>query len=218
MIVTIAGWLWGATQVDPKAAKLARKGERIVHVMCQKEKLPSKKATLEETMQAIDSAKACRPLSHAKRRAVAYFIQYGSTHTPKEHIHVPSDAKCPVCGMFVSKYPKWAAVMQVGQERYYFDGVKDMMKYYIFDGNFPFDRKEITSIGVSDYYTLEEIPAKEAYYVLDPNVYGPMGHELVPFKYKRSAEGFMQEHHGKRIVRFDEITDRMLMALDGITQ
>ena len=71
---------------------------------------------------------------------------------------------------------------------------------------------------MSDYYTLEAIPAKEAFYVLDPDVYGPMGHELVPFKKRKSAQTFMEEHNGKKIVRFDEITDHMVMALDGIEQ
>jgi nitrous oxide reductase accessory protein NosL len=45
-----------------------------------------------------------------------------------------------------------------------------------------------------------------------------MGHELVPFKKEESAKTFMAEHHGKKIVKFDEITAHMVMALDGIEQ
>jgi nitrous oxide reductase accessory protein NosL len=73
-------------------------------------------------------------------------------------------------------------------------------------------------MSVSDYYTLEEVPAKEAIYVLGSNVFGPMGNELIPFKSKKSAKTFMQEHNGKAILMFDEITDKMVMALDGIEQ
>jgi nitrous oxide reductase accessory protein NosL len=135
-----------------------------------------------------------------------------------KHLLVPSEAKCPVCGMFVGKYPKWAAFMVVDGKKYYFDGVKDMMKYYIFDGNFPYNRSSISKMSVSDYYTLEEVPAKEAIYVLGSNVFGPMGNELIPFKSKKSAKTFMQEHNGKAILMFDEITDKMVMALDGIEQ
>jgi nitrous oxide reductase accessory protein NosL len=42
----------------------------------------------------------------------------------------PKD-KCPVCGMFVAKYPDWVAafVFRDGST-VFFDGVKDMMKYY----------------------------------------------------------------------------------------
>ncbi|OQX50090.1 MAG: hypothetical protein B5M46_01820 [Epsilonproteobacteria bacterium 4484_20] len=124
----------------------------------------------------------------------------------------------PVCGMFVSKYPKWTTMMEHDGKRYYFDGVKDMMKYYIFDGDFVYDRTHITQMKVSDYYTLEAIPAKEAFYVLDSDVFGPMGRELIPFKNLKSAEDFSADHNGRSIVKFDEITDSMLMKLDGLIQ
>jgi len=96
--------------------------------------------------------------------------------------------------------------------------VKDMMKYYIFDGDFVYDRKEIKKMTVSDYYTLEEISAKEAFFVLDSDIFGPMGRELIPFKIQKSAKAFMDEHHGKQMVKFSEITDKMVMKLDGIEQ
>jgi nitrous oxide reductase accessory protein NosL len=198
--------------------KLAQKGERIAKVMCDIKKLPSAQGTIEEIKQKIVASKACRPLNKRKLEAVAYYISNGSMPQTQKHLHVPHDAKCPVCGMYVSKYPKWAASMQIDGKTYYFDGVKDMMKYYIFDGDFPYDRHAITSLKVTDYYTLEAIDAKDAFYVLDPDLFGPMGHELVPFKTQKSAQTFMQEHHGKKIVRFDEITDSMVMALDGIVQ
>ncbi|HFC03675.1 MAG TPA: nitrous oxide reductase, partial [Nitratifractor salsuginis] len=125
-------------------------------------------------------------------------------------------AKCPVCGMFVSKYPKWAAEIVVDGKTYWFDGVKDMMKFYIFDGDFPYDRSKIEKMLVTDFYTLEAIPAKEAYYVIGSRLYGPMGNELIPFKTEKEAKDFMADHGGDRIVRFDEITGKMVMGLDGI--
>jgi len=91
-----------------------------------------------------------------------------------------------------------------------------MMKFYIFDGDFPYDRQKIESIFVTDFYTLEAIPAKKAWYVIGSEVYGPMGNELIPFKDKASAENFMKDHKGERILRFDEITGKIVMGLDGI--
>jgi nitrous oxide reductase accessory protein NosL len=120
--------------------------------------------------------------------------------------------------MFVSKYPKWAAMMTIGGKTYYFDGVKDMMKYYIFDGDFPYARQAIEAMLVTDYYTLEAFDAKHAYYVSGSDVYGPMGHELIPFKTLESAQTFKREHHGKKILRFEEITDTTVMRLDGIVR
>ncbi len=199
-----------------KIVKLSNKGEKIVNTLCDSKKLPSAQGTIEELIEKIKTSKACPPLSKSKLEAVAYYVSNGSMKLAGKHIEVPTDAKCPVCGMFVSKYPKWAAFMQINGKKYYFDGVKDMMKYYIFDGDFPYDRKNISEITVSDYYTLEEIPAKEAFYVLDSDVFGPMGRELIPFKSKKSAKAFMNDHNGKAMVKFDEITDKMVMALDGL--
>ncbi len=210
--------LLGMPPSSEKAAKLAQKGKRIISVLCDEKNLPEAKATVKETMKAIKSSHACSPLSKVKLEAVAYYLQHQNIQADHMHLVVPKDAKCPVCGMFVAKYPKWSAMIRHDGKVYYFDGVKDMMKYYIFDGDFPFDRTHVSKMMVSDYYTIEAISAKEAFYVLDADVYGPMGHELIPFKNEKSAKTFLEEHHGKKIVRFDEITGKMLMRLDGIVE
>jgi nitrous oxide reductase accessory protein NosL len=212
------GILYAQESGSVKVIKLTQKGERIAHAMCDKAKLPKAAGTIEELMEKIKLSKACTPLSESKLKAVAYFVSNGSIKKGTEHIHVPSEAKCPVCGMFVSKYPKWTTMMEHDGKIYYFDGVKDMMKYYIFDGDFIYDRVHITQMKVSDYYTLEAIPAKKAFYVLDSDVFGPMGRELIPFKSLKSAEDFSADHNGRAIVKFDGITDSMLMKLDGMGQ
>jgi len=204
--------LFATQELSPQGMKLAQKGARIAKVMCSN--LPQAGSSVEETLRTLTQSHACGSLSLKQRQAVAYFMMHQPTLHTHHHLHVPKEAKCPVCGMFVHKYPKWAAMIVVGQKRYYFDGVKDMMKYYIFDGDFLYDRKAIQSIVVSDYYTLEQVNAKEAFFVLDPDVYGPMGRELVAFASKEKAQTFLKEHHGKKLVRFEEITDRMVMQLD----
>ena len=221
-IIFIAVWaivsLMAQEGDSVKVMQTVQKGERIVKVMCAPQKLPKASGTITELMQKIKTSGACAPLSNRKLEAVAYYLNHGKVHVDHACLSVPEDAKCPVCGMFVSKYPKWAAMMEHDGKIYYFDGVKDMMKYYIFDGDFPYERTHISKMVVSDYYTIEEIPAEEAFYVLDADVFGPMGHELIAFQNRKSAETFMAEHHGKKIVRFHEITDVMLMALDGIVE
>jgi len=209
-------FLYAQQSSSAKNMHLAHKGEKIVQVLCEKEKLPPVSNDLETLMQKIKTSKACPPLSKAKREAVAYYLIYGSSKVLQKYIFVPVNAKCPVCGMFVSKYPKWVAQMKHDGKTYYFDGVKDMMKYYIFDGDFLYDRTHISQMVVSDYYTLEMIEAKEAFYVLDSDIFGPMGRELIPFKSEEKAKAFLSEHNGKSIVKFDEISDTMLMKLDGL--
>lgn len=168
--------------------------------------------------QKLSDSHACGKLPDARMEAIAHYLFYGRDKHTSKHLHVPDSAKCPVCGMFVAKYPKWAVSMEADGKTLYFDGVKDMMKYYIFDGDFIYDRKQISKISVTDYYTLEAIDAKAAFYVLDANVYGPMGRELIPFKTLEKAKTFMQEHKGEKIVGFNQITAKMVMALDGIGQ
>ena len=197
-------------------AKLAQKGEKIVHHLCDESKLPSAQGTIDELMHKIADSHACKKLSASKRRAVAYYLSNGGMQANASQMEVPEGAKCPVCGMFVYKYPRWAAMIEVNGHKHYFDGVKDMMKYFIFDGDFPYDRNKITQIEVTDFYTLEAIPARFAWFVYDSKLYGPMGRELIPFRTEEAAKNFMADHGGERIVRFKEITPKMVMALDGI--
>jgi copper chaperone NosL len=41
-----------------------------------------------------------------------------------------------------------------------------------------------------------------------------MGHELVPLATAEDAHGFMADHHGTRILRFDEVSRELLRDLD----
>jgi len=209
-------YLYAAEPSLAKIAKLSQKGEKIVSLMCDKAKLPKAQGTIEALKEKITASNACKKLSKSKLQAVAYYLSNGSITRGTSHIHVPNGAKCPVCGMFVTKYPKWAAMIEVEGKKQYFDGVKDMMKYYIFDVDFPYDRAHITQMEVTDFYTLDAIPAKQAFYVYDSELYGPMGRELIPFATQKAAQNFMADHGGERIVRFGEITPKMVMSLDGI--
>lgn len=202
-----------------KYAKLVQKGKKIAQNLCEASKLSALESqTFPDLLNEIKTQKPCLSLNTKNLEALAYFILAGSkqAHTHKKQMHVPKDAKCPVCGMYVSKYPKWASSIHINKEMKYFDGIKDMMKFYIFDVDFPYDRKHIKAIKVSDFYTLESIDAKEAFYVIGSNVYGPMGNELIAFSTHKASKNFKADHQGKSILRFNEITSTLVMGLDGI--
>ena len=40
-----------------------------------------------------------------------------------------------------------------------------------------------------------------------------MGKEFIPFSKKEAAENFRKDHHGKRIILFDEITSEMVESM-----
>ena len=128
----------------------------------------------------------------------------------------PKDT-CPVCGMFVAKYPEWiATVLYKDGHAHHFDGAKDLFKYL---QDLPrwapgHQAANIASIGVTEYYGLTRIDAHGAWYVIGSDVYGPMGHELVPFETEEDAKEFFKDHAGTRILRFDAVTPALLQRLD----
>lgn len=123
--------------------------------------------------------------------------------------------RCPVCGMFVAKYQQWLTqiVMSNGTSES-FDGVKDMMAYFFSSKQFggPADLSE-SKIFVKDYYSQNWIDGRKAFYVIGSDVYGPMGHELIPFEQQDGAENFRKDHHGRQIFTFVEISAEMIEAL-----
>jgi nitrous oxide reductase accessory protein NosL len=125
--------------------------------------------------------------------------------------------KCPVCGMFVAKYPDFIAEVLFKNGSYaVFDGTKDMFKYYFDMKKYDHARnqQDIEAIYVTDYYSLNLINGLRAYYVLGSNVYGPMGNELIPFTKESDAKEFMKDHKGKSILRFQDVKYEMVKALD----
>jgi copper chaperone NosL len=130
----------------------------------------------------------------------------------------PSDKdKCPVCGMFVAKYPDFLAqIVFADGSQAWFDGVKDLMKYY-FDlpkYNPGKNRDDLKTIVVVDYYSLKPIDGLKAFYVVGSDVYGPMGRELIPFKEEAAAKEFLTDHKGRTILTFSQINPDVIKTLD----
>ncbi len=128
---------------------------------------------------------------------------------------VTADTRCPVCGMFVAKYPQWVASVTLDSGKMlYFDGVKDLMAYYLAPAEFGGVSGEvIKEIAVTDYYNQKLVDGKTAWFVVGSDVLGPMGHELIPFTSKEAAENFQKDHHGKEILRFDGITAHRINSM-----
>ena len=124
---------------------------------------------------------------------------------------------CPVCGMFVSRYPDWVAtVLYKDGHVHHFDGAKDLFKYLLNLPKYAPDhtQADIAATGVTDYYGVKRLDARAAWYVIGSDVLGPMGHEPVPLATQADAEEFQRDHKGKRILRFDELTPPALDNLD----
>lgn len=125
---------------------------------------------------------------------------------------------CPVCGMFVEKYPDWVAtVLFADGTALHFDGAKDFFKFLADVGHYApgRTRDQITAMGVTDYYEVARVRAEDALFAIGSDVLGPMGHELVPLATEADAGDFMKDHAGKRLLTFAEVTPELLAGLDA---
>lgn len=125
--------------------------------------------------------------------------------------------KCPVCGMFVAKYPDFLTqVIFIDDAHAFFDGAKDMFKYYFNLTKYQPAKKlsDIAFVFVTDYYSVTPIDGRKAWYVVGSDVFGPMGRELIPFAKKSDAAEFMKDHAGKKLLRFEEVTPEIIKGLD----
>ena len=124
--------------------------------------------------------------------------------------------KCPVCGMFVAKYKDFLSAVRFRDGAHaWFDGPKDLYRYLHGMKRYTPARRpeEVEAVFVKDYYSLEFIDGRTAFYVTGSDVYGPMGKELIAFGNERDARQFLKDHKGKSLLRFGEITPRILEGL-----
>jgi len=149
-----------------------------------------------------------------------FLMVAGAAYGVEPSVTIEKSDRCPVCGMFVYKYPKWVAqIVFKDGKAYFYDGAKDMFKHIFNTAKYtPGQTAEnMRDIYVTDYYEVELIDAKSAFYVIGSDVLGPMGHELLPFKDQESAQEFLEDHHGKSIMRFQDVTPAIIESLDRRT-
>jgi nitrous oxide reductase accessory protein NosL len=211
LIVTLGVFASSQYSQNIKVKKIYPIGEKIYKKKCSNIDLSSYKS-YEELLYAIESKDIC---SHLNKKHAEYLALYlwdttrnNQHHTHYEKLTVDTQEKCPVCGMFLYKYPQWVSRIYYGKKSFSFDGIKDMMKFY-------FQHKEgVSLLLVQDYYSAQTLDAKKAYYVIGSDVYGPMGNECIAFKTQKDAKRFLLDHRGKKVIRFSDITPNMVYKLD----
>ena len=121
--------------------------------------------------------------------------------------------RCPVCGMFVAPYHDWVSTLQFQDgSQLFFDGAKDLFRYYFSLPNKHDSRtrKQVAGIYLTDYYSTRLLPVEQLYLVIGSDVYGPMGHELIPVDGADAARSFLKDHRGTKIIRFEQLTPQLL--------
>jgi len=209
-----------------KEKKVYPKGKKLFEKMC-KDTIDFSKYKEINTLKAdILDKKICKKLKEKQLQAVSLYLwevkRVENNTTTIDKMIVGKDEKCPVCGMYTYKFPKWIAQIYFTHgdhdHHFTFDGVKDLMKFYLEPkkwGNYEYYKKDkISKILVTDYYTQKTIDARKAYFVTHSDIYGPMGHELIPFKSKKDAETFKKDHYGKLILNFADINVTIIKKIE----
>ena len=172
------------------------------------------------TVQCLDRDERAGFLAAISIAPMLLFLLLVGSSVVAEPVQVPdpgSKDTCPVCGMFVAKYPEWiATVVYKDGHAYHFDGAKDLFKYLLELSRWAPGHKaeDVETIGVTEYYGLTRIGARDAWYVIGSDVLGPMGNELVPLATEDDAGEFSTDHGGRGLLRFDEVTLDRLKGLD----
>jgi copper chaperone NosL len=149
--------------------------------------------------------------------AALVFLSTGLATAQNSYVPPGPRDKCPVCGMFVHKYPDFAAsIIFKDGHRVYFDGAKDMFKFYHNMTKYDVRRlpSDIAALYVIDYYALAPTDGLKAIYVIGSDVLGPMGHELIPFAKGAEAAEFKRDHRGRMAVTFNSVSGAMVKGLD----
>ena len=150
--------------------------------------------------------------------AAVWVLSFSQANAAEKKFTKPAERdKCPVCGMFVAKYPDWVSEVVFKDGSYsVFDGPKDLFKFIVDLTSYAPGKgqKDIDAVFVNDYYAVRPIDGLKAFYVLGSDVYGPMGKELVPFASEAEALEFLKDHGARRVLRFNEITPAVLKELD----
>ncbi len=125
--------------------------------------------------------------------------------------------RCPVCGMFVHKYPHWMAgyVFTDGTKAFhcspkcFFHNLFHLDKYH--PGKALDDLKVI---WVTDYYTARPVNARdpEMRFVAGSTLVGPMGWDIVPVKGLQCAETLSRDYFGQEILAFGEVTEEHIQG------
>ncbi|MBZ0069654.1 MAG: nitrous oxide reductase accessory protein NosL [Thiobacillus sp.] len=130
---------------------------------------------------------------------------------------IPADARCPVCGMYPARFPRWAAqtVFKDGAS-HYFDSPVDLIAFLqqIERFNKRYTRKDIAVSHVTDFETGQWIEVDQAFFVQGSTALGPMRTADLPaFSTRQSADAFARKRNGK-VLTFTQVTPELIQSMN----
>lgn len=134
-------------------------------------------------------------------------------HAPKP---IPADVRCPVCGMYPARFPRWAAqiVFKDGAS-HYFDSPTNLFVFMqkIDRHSRRYAQEDIAVSYVTDFETGQWVEAHHAFFVQGSTVFGPMRDADLPaFSTRKSADTFARSHGGKVLTSI-QVTPELILSL-----
>jgi nitrous oxide reductase accessory protein NosL len=111
-----------------------------------------------------------------------------------------ASSRCDLCGMRLDPSSGWRSGgrAQSGAE-VRFDSPKCLFSYHHREGG-------VRDPWFIEYYSQERRAGRDLFFVLGSDVQGSMGRDLVPVQGREAAERFSREHHGARVIPFDDVS------------
>lgn len=129
---------------------------------------------------------------------------------------VPADARCPVCGMYPARFPRWAAqVIFKDGAAHFFDSPVDLFMFLDTPARFgtALTAADVAMLYVADFRSGAWLAAREAVFVRDSAARGPMrGPDLPAFADETAAEAYIA-HQGGHALRFEQIDASVVAGL-----
>jgi nitrous oxide reductase accessory protein NosL len=132
-------------------------------------------------------------------------------------MHISPEDRCPVCGMKVIKYPKFAAAIQLTDgTTFYFCSAGCMIRTWLHPDIFiARNSAALLRPVIREYFSGEPLDARSVVWVAGSDVIGPMGPAVVPLRDEKALEIFLRRHGGRDTFGLNELNDERWTAITG---
>jgi nitrous oxide reductase accessory protein NosL len=132
--------------------------------------------------------------------------------SPQGESRVKLRPKCIVCGMYADMDTLWMSEVELQNgAKLFFESPLHAFQFYLNPQKYTrgsVERDDIVKFLVRDYSSGRKIRADSLLFLVNSDIKGPMGKDLVPVN-KRDAEK-LRKKHGGNIMKFSEITEEFI--------
>lgn len=130
---------------------------------------------------------------------------------------IPAAARCPVCGMYPARFPRWAAqsIFSDGAA-HYFDSPIDLFVFLqkVDRYDIRYALNDVAISFVTDFDTGQWIEVQDAFFVHGSSAFGPMRDADLPAFADRATADALIRNRGGRVLAFTEVTPELIQSLN----